>query len=87
MWHSGFFIPLGMPTLITVVGSVVFFSVKDVPDMLWNRGVFEPIDRHLIGKLADSWQECAELVVVRKILEDILDKIIFHVSKRQVWTC
>jgi len=54
MWCSGFFIPLCVPNLTTVVGSAVFFSVKDVPNVLRNGGVFEPIDGHVIGQLVDG---------------------------------
>jgi len=48
-----FFIPLGVPKLTTVFGSVVFLSVIDFPNMLRNGGVFEPIDGHVIGQLVD----------------------------------
>ncbi len=54
MWCSGFLIPLCMPNLTTVVGSVIFFSVVDVPNVLRNGGVFEPIDGHVIGQMVDG---------------------------------
>ena len=54
MWCM-FPVLFGMPTLTTIVCTVIILSIMNIPISLWNVRVFIPLTNDIITKSIDPW--------------------------------